>query len=188
MAPILTELILIMAEILTEAIPKAETGGSSASGGGSTGGVGNFTIDNSANITDAQRKIAEQAAKDEGNAEWSWSNATNNGVEGCAASVSAVLNGAGVLKHKMTAINASDSNGDEVAQLEANGFVQLKPGEKPQPGDIWIGRGGPSSGHTGIIGPNGVEYDNHSGTGKWTRETSNYFAQWTHNTFYRKVK
>jgi hypothetical protein len=109
------------------------------------------------NVTDAQGKIVANAANMVGQS--LWTRYMSNGNLGCAASVSTVLQRAG-----FSYANSASVQGLE-QQLLAHGWHR---DSRPQPGDVVCGYGGTSSGHTGIIGQNGMSYDNHSSTGRWS--------------------
>ena len=131
---------------------------------------------NPSHMSDTQQRIVAQAEQSLGNAMWGgWSAASAE--EGCAASVSQILNDAGVADLH----NAHDCNCDGVqADLLAQGWTMTN---TPQPGDVWIGRGGESEAHTGIIGMNGTLMDNHSNSGFWSQDSASYTGAWNNCVF-----
>jgi hypothetical protein len=112
------------------------------------------------NVTDAQGKIVANANQLIGQS--LWTRYMSNGNLGCAASVSTVLQHAG-----FSYANSAGVEGLE-QQLLAHGWHR---DSQAQPGDVVMGyRGGGRHGHTGIIGANGLSYDNHSSTGRWSQD------------------
>jgi len=112
------------------------------------------------NVTDAQGKIIMSANQSIGHA--MWSKYMSDGNLGCAASVAAVLNHAGFSYANSLSVQGLEQ------QLLAHGW---KRDSRAQPGDVVMGyRGGNSHGHTGIIGPNGQSFDNHSSSGRWSQD------------------
>lgn len=131
---------------------------------------------NQADMSDTQRAIVAEANKDLGSAMWGgWSGA--DAVEGCAASVSQILDNSGAANLH----NAQDDNCNGMqADLLAQGWTIT---DKPQPGDVWIGRGGASSGHTGIVGENNTLMDNHSNNGLFSRDPGSFTGEWSNSVF-----
>jgi hypothetical protein len=129
-------------------------------------------------MSDTQKSVAAEAEKSLGQAMWGgWGGASAE--EGCAASVSQILNNSGAAALH----NAQDDNCDGLqADLLAQGWTLT---DKPQPGDVWIGRGGESSAHTGIIGENNSLMDNHSNNGLWSKDSGNYTGAWSNSVFLR---
>ncbi|CAN5705076.1 hypothetical protein BH10CYA1_BH10CYA1_05860 [soil metagenome] len=126
----------------------------------------------------AQGSILDTAANDVGHAMWKQINGgASGGNEGCAASVSAVLDQAGVA-------NISEMECHHMqAALQGQGWSLTN---KPQPGDVVIGYGGLSTAHTGIVGKNGTVFDNHSSTGTWQQDQLSYFKNWNQVVFLHK--
>ncbi len=159
-------------------LPNQVTGNGGASMSGleiSFGSMANYDGDRS-HMNELQKAIVAEAVKDLGSAMWGgWSGASAE--EGCAASVSQILNDCGAASLH----NAQDDNCDGLqADLLAQGWTLT---DKPQPGDVWIGRGGASSAHTGIIGENNTLMDNHSGNGLFSTDSGNYTRAWTNSVF-----
>ncbi len=117
------------------------------------------------NVTDAQGKIIAAASRDVGQA--MWQKYLNGGRLGCAASVSAVLNEAGFSYATAVGVSALQD------QLMAHGWTVT---HEPQPGDVICGYRKPKgsgvggAAHTGIVGPNGTSWDNHSGSKVWSHD------------------
>ncbi|MBI2812011.1 MAG: hypothetical protein HYX67_14440 [Candidatus Melainabacteria bacterium] len=125
-----------------------------------------------------QNSILDTAATDVGHAMWKQINGgASGGNEGCAASVSAVLDQAGVA-------NVSEMECHHLqSALQGQGWSLTN---KPQPGDVVIGYGGLSAAHTGIVGKNGTVFDNHSSTGTWQQDQLSYFKNWNQVVFLHK--
>ena len=129
------------------------------------GSMGDITV------TDAQGKIAVQAASDVGKS--MWTHYLNNGNLGCAASVSEVLQSLGFSYANSALVYGLQH------QLEAHGW---KATSTPKPGDVVLGYrssdvNGGGGAHCGIVGDGGVVYDNHSGSGKWSQDHLDYFSR-----------
>lgn len=160
-----------------------DTGGNGSGNGTSDGGSSNLpasgpgafnNYDGSSNLTPSEASIAEKAAADIGQSLWTdW---LPDGNEGCAASVSKILNETGAAH--MTPKDASCSTMQ--TDLMGQGWTVT---DKPQPGDVVIGYGGLSSAHTGIVGKNGTVMDNHSSSGKWSQDSLSYFSNWNKVVF-----
>lgn len=156
-------------------------GGASTSGlQQSSGSIANYNQSEDTN----QKSIMGEANGDVGKAMWGgWSGAT--AVEGCAASVSQVLDNAAksdpsIFTHGGLH-NAQDDNVDGLqADLLANGWTVTS---TPQPGDVWVGRGGASSGHTGIVGENDTLLNNNSSDGKFSSDPLSMTKEWTNSVF-----
>jgi hypothetical protein len=161
-------------------LPNQVYGDGGASTGGlqqSSGTIANYDGDAS-HMSSTQQSIVAEANKSLGQAMWGgWGGASAE--EGCAASVSQILDNCGAANLH----NAQDDNCDGLqADLLAQGWTLT---DKPQPGDVWIGRGGASSAHTGIIGENNTLMDNHSNNGQWSQDSANYTSSWTSSVFLR---
>jgi hypothetical protein len=115
------------------------------------------------------------AKADVGKAMWKQiDGGASGGNEGCAATVSAILDQAG-------AANVSEMGVSNLqASLEKQGWTQTT---TPKPGDVVMGYGGLSSAHTGIVGENGTVFDNHSSTGTLGQDSLNYFKNWNKVVF-----
>lgn len=124
----------------------------------------------------AQNDILAACEADVGHAMWKNINGgASGGNEGCAASVSAVLDQAG-------AANVSEMECHNLqAALTKSGEWSVT--DKPQPGDVVIGYGGLSAAHTGIVGKNGTVFDNHSSTGTFQQDSLSYFKNWNQVVF-----
>lgn len=126
----------------------------------------------------AQSAILDAIKMDVGKAMWKQINGgASGGDEGCAASVSAVLDQSGAADvHEMECHHLESA-------LEGQGWSKTT---KPQPGDVVIGYGGMSVAHTGIVGPNGSVFDNHSSTGTFQQDSLSYFKGWNQVVFLHK--
>ena len=115
--------------------------------------------------------ILGDAQSDIGQKEWTTTSedrsVCENGEDGCAASVSAVLRQAGVYNGDQTSVQGLQTS------LQSQGWTVDK---TPQPGDVILAYDGISSGHCGIVGQNGTAFMNASSTGEWTPTTVNYFT------------
>ncbi len=123
------------------------------------------------NVSDIQGKIAVNASSDVGRS--MWTHYMNNGNLGCAASVSEVLQSLGFSYANSALVYGLQH------QLEAHGWTSTT---KPQAGDVVLGyrnmdANGGGGAHCGIVGDNGIVYDNHSSTGKWSQDHLDYFSQ-----------
>lgn len=128
------------------------------------------TVDNS-----TQSAILAAAQADVGKAMWKQiDGGASGGNEGCAASVSAVLDQAGAANVSEMAVTNLQ------ASLEKQGWTQTT---TPKPGDVVMGYGGLSSAHTGIVGQNGTVFDNHSSTGTFQQDSLSYFQNWNKVVF-----
>lgn len=127
---------------------------------------------------DAQNSILKACEQDVGHAMWKQiDGGASGGNEGCAASVSAVLDQAG-------AANVSEMECHHLqSSLQSQGWSITT---KPQPGDVVIGYGGLSPAHTGIVGKNGTVFDNHSSTGTFQQDSLSYFKNWNQVVFLHK--
>ncbi len=119
------------------------------------------------NVSDANGKITALANGDVGQRLWAqtrWANSVEGGNLGCAASVSKVLQQAG--------FSYADSAGvGELAnQLTKHGWQRVQVSQA-QPGDVIYGNNGGRHGHIGIVGPNGIAYNNSSSSGQWSKGT-----------------
>jgi hypothetical protein len=143
----------------------------------SSGSMANYD-GNPDHMSDCQRAIVAEAVRDIGQSMWGgWANAGATANLGCAASVSQILNDCGAANLH----NAHDDNCDGLqADLLAQGWTIT---DKPQPGDVWIGRGGASEAHTGIVGENNTLMNNHSDNGRWSVDPGGNTGQWTHSVF-----
>lgn len=159
----------------------------SGDGGASTAGLqqSSGSIANYNQSEDSQQKsIMSEANGDVGKAMWGgWSGAT--AVEGCAASVSQVLDNTAKSDPSIFTgsglHNAQDDNVDGLqADLLHNGWTVTS---TPQPGDVWVGRGGASSGHTGIVGENNTLLNNNSDDGKFSSDPLSMTKEWTNSVF-----
>lgn len=125
-------------------------------------------------LSDAQAKVAARASANVGQSLWTeQASLTQNGVLGCAVSVSKNLRQAGVV----------DGNFMQAAVVGLDNALQAKGWQKvdisqAQPGDVIIGyrtsnpaasTGGGA--HTGIVGEGGRFYSNNSNTGKWDEDS-----------------
>ncbi|GEM_PF-3485976 len=146
-----------------------------ASGPGSfnnyDGNPGDMSQDQTSSVDTAEADLYKQM----------WTNfPAASAEEGCAASVSQVLDDAGVA-------HLTPGQGDALCSTMQQDL--MKQGwtvtDKPQPGDVVIGYGGLSSAHTGIVGPNGTVFDNHSSTGRWSKDNLSYFSNWNKVVFLR---
>jgi hypothetical protein len=126
----------------------------------------------------AQNSILQTCEQDVGHAMWKQiDGGASGGNEGCAASVSAVLDQAG-------AANVSEMECHHLqSSLQSQGWSIT---DKPQPGDVVIGYGGLSAAHTGIVGKNGTVFDNHSSTGTFQQDSLSYFKNWNQVVFLHK--
>ena len=125
---------------------------------------------NESNLNAAQVAIANVAEQDSGKEMWHGF-ADASAEEGCAASVSNVLD-------QIQAANLHNPNDDNCGSLDNHLRAQgWTPTDKPQPGDVVIGYGGTSPGHTGIVGRDGAVYDNHSSNGVWSKDKVSYFTE-----------
>ena len=161
-------------------LPSAVTGDGGASTGNltqSSGSIANYD-GNQSDMSSTQQGIMSEANKDVGQAMWGgWSKDGATGVEGCAASVSQVLDNAGAANLH----NAQDDNVNGMqADLQAQGWTVT---DKPQPGDVWVGRGGASSGHTGIVGENNTLLNNNSSDGKFSSDPLSMTSEWTNSVY-----
>lgn len=159
-------------------IPNQVNGNGGASTNGleqRSGGVENYDA-NPANMSETQRKTVDQAEQSIGKAMWGgWPAASAN--LGCAASVSQILNDAGTASLH----NAQDCNVNGVqADLLAQGW---KITDTPRPGDVWIGRGGASVGHTGIVGENATLINNQSSSGTMGVDSLASTRAWTNSIY-----
>ncbi len=127
---------------------------------------------------EAQSSILAACEQDVGHAMWKQiDGGASGGNEGCAASVSAVLDQAG-------AANVSEMECHHLqSSLQGQGWSIT---DKPQPGDVVIGYGGLSAAHTGIVGKNGTVFDNHSSTGTFQQDSLSYFKNWNQVVFLHK--
>lgn len=124
----------------------------------------------------AQNDILAACEADVGHAMWKNINGgASGGNEGCAASVSAVLDQAG-------AANVSEMECHHLQSALTNSG-EWSVTDKPQPGDVVIGYGGLSAAHTGIVGKNGTVFDNHSSTGTFQQDSLSYFKNWNQVVF-----
>lgn len=125
-----------------------------------------------------QSNIMSALQQDVGKAMWKQiDGGASGGNEGCAATVSAVLDQAG-------AANVSEMECHHLqAALQNQGWSLTT---KPQAGDVVIGYGGLSTAHTGIVGPNGSVFDNHSSTGTLQQDSLSYFKNWNQVVFLHK--
>ncbi|HEY9679343.1 MAG TPA: hypothetical protein V6C76_15150 [Drouetiella sp.] len=108
-------------------------------------------------------------------ADTKWAGACDGGNEGCAASVSKVLQDAG--------INYAQSAGvlELAGQLCSNGWTESEGTNTAQPGDVIYGNNGGEDQHIGIVGLDRgqlVLYNNWSKDGRWHEEPllSSYIA------------
>jgi hypothetical protein len=132
---------------------------------------------NPGDMSPDEQAAEQMAEQDQGQSMWTNFPAAS-AEEGCAASVSQVLDNAGVA-------HLTPAMGDAlVSQMQAD---LMKQGwtvtDKPQPGDVVCGYGGLSSAHCGIVGKNGMVFDNHSSTGKWSTDNLSYFSNWNKVVF-----
>lgn len=127
---------------------------------------------------EAQNSILKACEEDVGHAMWKQINGgASGGNEGCAASVSAVLDQSG-------AANVSEMECHHLqSALQSQGWSITN---KPQPGDVVIGYSGLSAAHTGIVGKNGTVFDNHSSTGTFQQDSLSYFKNWNQVVFLHK--
>ncbi|MGH9552187.1 MAG: hypothetical protein ACRD3W_22565 [Terriglobales bacterium] len=128
--------------------------------------------------------VTEQAQNDLGQQLWQetpWAADCKGGDEGCAASVSKVLQQCGILQHEGI---AGSANLDELMQqLTVNAKEKWTVShsiDSARPGDILIGENS-KTGHIGIVGVDKgqlVVYNNWSHDGKWHEEPlkSSYIA------------
>jgi hypothetical protein len=137
-------------------------------------------------MTEEEKAIAASLDNYVGDAMWTEYGGTNNGREGCAASASEVLSD---IEHKygLDLGHLSPGQGDALCttmqkDLMAQGWTVT---DKPHPGDVVIGYGGLSSAHTGIVGKNGMVFDNHSSSGHWSKDHLSYFSNWNKLVFLR---
>ena len=130
-------------------------------------------------MSSSQDKAVSEANADAAAHKEMWTNfPAADAEEGCAASVSQVLDDAHVA-------HLTPDQGDAMvstmqADLQKQGWTVT---DKPQPGDVVCGYGGLSSAHTGIVGTNGTVYDNHSSTGQFSQDQLSYFSNWDQVTF-----
>lgn len=151
---------------------------------GMQGRAGRFAYEDTI-ATDSLIQSRILAAANEGRGDQMWrliQNGASGPVEGCAASVSAILNGAGVANvNEMTVV------GLEQELLRQGWTIDTV----ARPGDVVVGYGGKSSGHTGIVGTDGTVYDNKSYDadmnvyGQWQQESLDYFENWNTVRFLR---
>ncbi len=146
------------------------------------GSIDNYDGDKSKE-TPQQQKIVAQAVSSLGKEMWhNWTPGRVPGggataALGCAASVSQILNDAKITK----LVRSEDCNVDYMQEdLQKQGWTLTK---NPQPGDVWIGRGGVSQAHTGIIGENFTMMNNHSKNGKFSTDVASYVKRWSNNVF-----
>jgi hypothetical protein len=163
-----------------------DTGGSAAAGSSEGSGLPASGPDafnnydgNESDLSSNQSSAVDMAEQDLGKSMWTNFPAAS-AEEGCAASVSQVLDDAGVA-------HLTPGQGDALcstmqSDLQKQGWTVT---DKPQPGDVVIGYGGLSSAHTGIVGKNGTVYDNHSSTGKFSKDNLSYFSNWNKVVFLR---
>jgi hypothetical protein len=130
-----------------------------------------------------QRTVVAEAVSDLGKELWhNWTPGHIPGGGacaelGCAASVSQILDDCGAAK----LYRPEDDNCDYMQEdLLAQGWTLT---EKPQPGDVWIGRGGESEAHTGIIGESYTLMDNHSSNGCFSRDSAGFTNAWTNSVY-----
>jgi hypothetical protein len=96
---------------------------------------------------------------------------------GCAASVSQILNDCGAAK----LVRPEDDNCDYLQEdLLKQGWTYSV---VPQPGDVWIGRGGQSEAHTGIVGENYKLDNNHYWNGKFGEDSADHTKDWTNSIY-----
>ncbi|HEY9793760.1 MAG TPA: hypothetical protein V6D22_25415, partial [Candidatus Obscuribacterales bacterium] len=118
-------------------------------------------------MSNAGGKIAAVARADVGTALWRGD--LGSGNLGCASSVSNVLRQSGVANVRELSVNGLSH------QLQRRGW-RATSFENRQPGDVIIVDGGSRHGHTGVVGENAsVTYNNHSGSGRWSRDDANYW-------------
>lgn len=172
----------------SSSLPNAVTGDGGASTAGldsgpaSSEGLSNFGKGPAQ--TQSESNIANGAEQYLGQAMWGgWAGAS--GVEGCAASVSQVLDDISKtdpsIFTKGGLHNAQDDNVNGLqADLIANGWTVTT---TPQPGDVWIGRGGVSSGHTGIVGNGETLLNNNSSDGKFSKDPLSMTNEWTNSVY-----
>lgn len=119
------------------------------------------------NVSDANGKITALANGMVGQRLWAqtkYRNVVEGGNLGCAASVSKVLQEAGFSYADSAGVN------DLAAKLQRHGWQRVSVNQA-QPGDVIYGMSGARHGHIGIVGPNGIAYNNSSRTGQWTAGT-----------------
>lgn len=93
-----------------------------------------------------------------------------NGNVGCAASVSAVFNQAGIdYIHDARVVNV-------VSQATSNGWTQVDDLSTAKPGDIIYGNNGGDDQHIGIVGSDGQLWSNQSSSGTWEHDNG-YIAK-----------
>ncbi|MBI2812144.1 MAG: CHAP domain-containing protein [Candidatus Melainabacteria bacterium] len=151
---------------------------------GMQGRAGKFAYEDTI-ATDSLLQSRILAAANAGRGDQMWrliQNGASGPVEGCAASVSAILNGAGVAN-----VNEMTVGGLEQELLRQGWTIDTV----ARPGDVVVGYGGKSSGHTGIVGTDGTVYDNKSYddnlnvSGQWQQESLDYFQSWNTVRFLR---
>lgn len=121
------------------------------------------------NVSDANGKITALANGMVGQQLWAqtkWRNSVEGGNLGCAASVSRVLQEAGFSYADSAGVN------DLAGKLQRHGWQRVSVSQA-QPGDVIYGMSGARHGHIGIVGPNGIAYNNSSSTGRWTAGSVN---------------
>lgn len=102
---------------------------------------------------------------------------TEYGNLGCAASVSSVLQDAGVARVDEVGVRALAAN------LKGKGWDQVPFGQR-QPGDVIIAIGYPH-GHTGVVGEHrDVTYNNHSTSRVWSKDPASFWTRGKWPTVY----
>lgn len=146
------------------------------------GSIANYDGDPS-HESKTQHAVAAKAVSDLGKEMWhNWTpgHVPGGGATydlGCAASVSQILNDSGAAK----LVRPEDDNCDYLQQdLLKQGWTYTN---TPQPGDVWIGRGGESEAHTGIIGEKYTLDDNHYWNGKFSEDSANHTKDWTNSIY-----
>jgi len=91
-------------------------------------------------------------------------NVCRNGEVGCAASVSAVYNQAGIdYLHDASVVGV-------VGQAKAHGWTETDDLSTAKPGDIIYGNNGGTDQHIGIVGSDGQLWSNQSDSGTWQHD------------------
>lgn len=152
-------------------------GEASGAGGGAVSAIADPGGDTWDGQSQGDMQLSDIAAKDLGQQLWAqtpWAGSCDNGNEGCAASVSRVLEEAGIDTGSAGVLDLSQ-------KLQSQGWTISSGVDSAQPGDVMYGNNGGEDQHIGIVGLDRgqlVLYNNFSRDGKWHEEPlkSSYIA------------
>jgi hypothetical protein len=155
-------------------------GTANGSGGGDVSSISDPGGDTWDGVSQGDMPLSGLSAKNLGQQLWAetpWASFCDNANEGCAASVSKVLEDAGISYAASPGVLALSD------QLTSHGWSKSSGVDTAQPGDVIYGNNGGSDQHVGIVGLDRgqlVLYNNWSSDGKWHEEPLKSFYIATH--------